>query len=327
VPGTDLDRTFYEQFLTLRRERLPIESDLYENLSELHRRQREAFDTRWALWNPRALPEASRDFVNRCFARAQAAAGPALAAAWIPAAHRQRAEQIYAFRLPFGATLLDLRNCDVFEGVLRPQDTNVPQLFAEGGPDAAIAPGICHMFLHAPQQTRYLFFHEMVVGYLVDQCLQSGEDVPEGTSAYWGLSTQFIERVAEISGRSPAETAALHFTDNASVSRALSPSLLDVCTVCTHLYWYLELFFVHQRHAPTDWALMAVLSHFALPSLDSLARTPLLELVPDAGRRIDEAFLRDVFGFEGQETAPSPSEAGVALMLDHFARDLWRLPR
>jgi hypothetical protein len=198
----------------------------------------------------------------------------------LPLATRQRTQRIYSERLAAGATVADFVACDAFQGVLPTLDTHVKLLLSGDvalGPTTAYRDVLLHMFHHRPQRTRYLFLHEMSVGYLTWRTIGhrnhvGRRDLRLDQQDYWVLTAYFISALARLLECTPEVVSSLHFLDNASVEKRLPLSLRQFMTSACHLYWYLEVFLVYERGMSTDRALSILMCFFVLPVLEQWDR-------------------------------------------------------
>lgn len=328
-----LDRTFYRQHMDLRNERFPVHSEFFEVLHEFHEERRLAFDAHWGASSEKPISEASRQVVNTCFETVDRVVRAGRSGRRLASASEQRCRLIYAYRLGPGATVADFRACDIFDGVLLPSDTDIPVLLSVAGPRedqlSVFRDRMCHVFLHAAQRTPYIFWHELAVSHFGNRCVNDGRlrdrrSIRLCDLDTWGVAALFFDDLARLLELPADELAELHFGEREELERILPQPILDLMTLSGQLYWYLEVFLVKLRRALMTEALNLLISFFTVPALHHYAAERARGVRPTAGELIDEAFLTQIFGHDGQERAPEPSEVDVARLLSHLADAIWQ---
>lgn len=350
APTAEIDRTSYAQHLDLAALRVPGAFDYQRKLADARaqHRRREVERLRGLL--DRSLPEASRRFVNDCLAEAEAVVQGALAQPLVPADDRARAAKLYGARLAPGATLADVLALDPRDGVLPFHDGSTLALLRSPEVPARVRAAqreaIHERFLRRPQRSRYPFLHDACVGYFVN-VFESGGAVKERRDlrlvdgAVSQLPAHFVAMLGRSLGLAGAEVAALHFADNATIERVLPQPAKDLLLVAAHLASCLELLMVHTWRELPRRLLGDVLHFFAVPSLERLLPAPrkasvldegpLLELVPDAGRIVEDAMT--LLYFDPNETGShtdlpaEPNEIDLVRTLVGLVDTIWCEPR
>lgn len=264
------------------------------------RARRKKADARY-LHKP--LPPASLRFYNDAFNRVDRTVQQLLRNYGLSSRSLALAKSAYEVRLGKGATFGDLLKMDVFQPNTYNQDLLPEDVF--GGfrrrEQQQTAKFLAyHFFLHRPQRTEHILFHEIVVGYLV-HAVTGGQqslrhDLPlKSPEGYLPIVNYLVERLAKLNHLNPGQFAALHFEDGKTVNAILSPCTKELMLVGAELYWYLDLFARWARKYSPGEALEFIYNFFLLPFVERELDEPGWRLRSDASRRIDEVFNSTLF--------------------------------
>jgi hypothetical protein len=117
----------------------------------------------------------------------------------------------------------------------------------------------------------------------------------------------------------------LHFADGPTIEAGFPVAIKELFLVADHLYAYMELKMLYIQRSVGRRINADLHLFFTIHSLERIAAEPGLRLIADAGRLIDEAFCRKVYGYEGCEPSRS-NEADIIDLLCGFVRRLWAVP-
>lgn len=264
------------------------------------RAQRKKTDEKY-LHKP--LPPSSLRFYNDAFKKVDRTVQKLLRKYNLSSRSLELAKSAYGVRVGKGATFGDLLKMDVFQLKTYNQDLLPDDAF--GGfrrRERQLSASFLayHFFLHRPQRTEHILFHEIVVGYLVHAITGGRQSLrhelplksPEG---YLSIVNYLVERLAKLNHLSPGQLVALHLEDRKTVNAILSPCTKELMLAGAELYWYLDFFARWARkYSPAD-ALEFIYNFFLLPFVERELDEPGWRLRSDASRRIDEAFNATLF--------------------------------
>ena len=164
-------RQFWHNFRLDQQAKLPVESNIYEVLDEIYKVRRKQHSKKWKLELASPLPVSTLNFYQSVGEVAKVLALKSVKNAKIS---KFAIKNINAsMQVKFGAKpkVKDVLELDIFSSITICLDVSPDQLLA--GIDRLRLPAedfyenSLHTFLHRPQQSGFLIFHEIVVGYLV----------------------------------------------------------------------------------------------------------------------------------------------------------------
>lgn len=331
-PRTDagIDRSFLARYVDLRDARLSFESDYLELLAEAQRRSIAASMRRLA-------PSFEQPLDPSVVLRANAILSEVAVTtrAWLspPPGSRDRLEAILAMRLPRASVLRDLFRLDPFDGLAPFLDEAVMGSFLL--PRQATLPYTCelqdaalrHRAFHRPQQTPYLFFHESVVGFLLNEVELEGriwarDELDLHVARYPEFPSYFCRALAAYLDRDVRLVLGQHAGTHADGDAFFPPHVRDLFLAADVLYQHMELFMIAAKGSVGRRINADLHAFFAIPLLERFASRGACRLRADAGHRIDAAFAREIYGLEGERTR-TPNEADVVRITSALAEEIW----
>jgi hypothetical protein len=326
-----IDRSTYAQHRRLQDLRLPCRSEYCSLLDDFYASKVEAQLVEYGPTLRLPLPEKSRILVNDCLAEIDGMVTAKLKDS-APSA-QSRAREVLGFRLQAGATLQELFERDSFHSVLPFLDGPAMRLLVEpsGVPDALageLRDTIRHRVLHGPQRTRYIFLHELAVGYYLNE-LEAGGVVPSRrdldlhVTRYAALPALTLSSMAASSGIPVGDLAALHFETDAEIERRLPLFFRDWSLAAAHLYFALEPLMLYRWKRRNGLIIERVLQFFCLPSLERFEADRSLVLTANAGQRVEEQLLLKLYGDGPDTVSDEANEIDVIRCLVELSRDLW----
>jgi hypothetical protein len=174
-----IDRSSYARFRDAREGRLASDSGYFDVLDTVHERHRAQLAREFSATLRAPLSDRGRTLVNACLREVVEMLQRKYDSTDIDASALERACAIMDSGFELGETLEEVMALDCFHGVLPYFDAPaLCQLVRHEPLDRELEQGIRatlqHRFLHGPQRTRHLFFHEMAVGYLLNELEVSG---------------------------------------------------------------------------------------------------------------------------------------------------------
>lgn len=294
-----LDLTFLARHFSERESRFPIDSDFYARLAAHFAHAQKGQREKWAADLPRALPAPIIEYYNAQFARTAEVAARRLECSSLPAATKQRAGEVLGYRLGPQATFADLLASDAFHTLTWSLEYKAERSFGEvSSIPATHGLDVSHLFLHRVQQTEFLFFHEMAVGYLCNEMqperprIKNRSELGLSVSIdYFALSAYTLKLIAAIMGRPADEVANLHFADSTQLRAEVPGAVLDLMTLASHIYWYFDYLNAVMRVGYDASAVLNFgLLFFVIPGLEHVQAHPDQRVDPESGRHIDRAF-------------------------------------
>jgi len=326
-----IDRSSYAQHRQLQESRLPSRSDYLALLDRFYTTRVEAQLREYAPALRCALPEASRAFVNACLDELEQMIKRKLTDA--TAAQRERAQEVFRYRVASGAPLQELLERDSFHSVLPFLDGPAMRLLVQpngvcDGLAGELRDTLRHRVLHGPQRTRYIFLHELAVGYYLHEleaggALASRSELSLDVGRYAALPAFVLSSLAASANMSPDELAALHFDTNAAVEQRLPAFFLDLMMVAAHLYFLLEFLILYRWKARNGLIIERTLQFFCLPAIERYQKDASLTLAPDAGERIEDSLLGELYGGSADARASTANELDVIRLLVELSREVW----
>ena len=330
-----IDRTTYAQHRRLQEARLPSRTDYLPLLDRFYAARVDAQLRDYAASLRVPLPKESQGFVNDCLAELDAVVQSSLSDA--PAGQRRRAQDVLSYRVREGTTLQELCERDSFHSVLPFLDGPAMRLLLEPSDVPTHLLGelrdtLRHRALHGPQQTSYIFLHELAVGYYLNE-LEAGGAVVErreltlDVARYAALPAFVLRQMAAAAEMPASELAALHFGTNAEVERRLPPFLLDLMMTAGHLYFLLEFLVLYRWKARNGLIIERTLQFFCLPALERFQADRSVALAVDASQRIEERVLRNLYGGTTDAEGGDANELDVIRQLVELSHGVWMSSR
>ncbi len=323
---------FWNRYQELRRQKMPVKSSLYSYLDKIYRVQRRDFETKWKSVYDRKLPPTSIRYYNELFSVAHHAVKNLFKKYPVQKRTHALAEQAYGVKLKVGDTFSDLLKLDVFGQKTNNQDIHPEIVFGDMRDafrrEPVLISNTHHFFFHRPQKSEHIFFHEIVVGFLLNEIENGGhvhtpKTLPLMDPGYSSLAAYVLTRLAKLMKKTPGQLVALHFEDSETVTRSLPLFVKDLMLSVSHIYWYLDLYSKRSgRHSP---AMLLALTYnfFIVPCLERQRVEKGLHLIPKAGGFIDQLLLKNLVELPKSEMAQI-TDIHIVRQLMICVEQLWR---
>ncbi len=325
------EENFWNLYQELRIRKMPCESGLYPRLEKIYCKVRLDFHARYEEFFDRALPIQAIKVYNEIFSIAQETVENVLGRHPVSQRAHRLAIAAFAIRIQPGDTFSDLLKLDVFADKTCNQDILPELVFGDIAKtfrrNPVLASDTLHFFFHRPQKSQHIFFHEIIVGYLLNE-VENGGKVPTASTlplmdkSYSPLAAFALERLAKLLNKHPAQLVALHFEDNSTVTSRLPPFAQELMLVSSHIYWYFDLYAkMARRHSPAT-LLAFIYNFFLTPCIDRQIKEKRLRLIPNAGRWIDQVFLESLLNLPKSEM-DQLTEIHIVRLLMRCVENVW----
>jgi hypothetical protein len=346
-----IDRNFVDGWFQFRASRMPVDSEFFSLIGQYYAARKSAEEQ---SWGPSFGKRLRRDFVeqyNRECDVAERTMARAIASRSLDSDERERARRIAAARLSPNATLIDFLRLDPFYEQL--PLLAIDMSIVEGRRRAETVANdsdtylhkhgdVHHAFFHRPQQSAYLFLHEMIVGHWLNQIHFDGAVPRRGelgvsvlskgaidlTGPYYPLAGYFTKGLVQLTGIPMERLLPLHFATTQRIDAALPIRVRQLLAITCQVYWYLELFLTSalaeergKKNVQTASTLSVLLALFALPSMHRLLDDDSLRLRSDASRIVDAALVKWVL--DTPKPATSVSDFDVFATLGNLVHTIW----
>lgn len=329
---TNAEPSFWDKYLVLRNRQLPVDSEIHEFLENYYASGRQDFEKQWAKKFDRKIPKSSVDWYNDLFKEGHSAVLDVFAGERISKSVRRRADEFYGVKLKNDATLRDLLELDIFGQITINQDIHPENVFrGVSNPrlvDHVIKSDSHHFFFHRPQQTEFIFLHEIIVGYLLNRVENKGRipDRPQmslGNRDYATASGYTLNVLARYLKLSEGQVVALHLQTSEQVSKALPRFAQELMTISSHIYWFMDLFSkLSSAHSPATLLRYTYLT-FIVPSLERAMNEGDLRLRSGASKFVEATFYERIIS-EKRGGVGARNEADLIQTLFHLVDALWR---
>lgn len=326
----DVDRRSWLRYRALQRLLLPEVSDLLDDLSALHTRQRARtlgyLETAVDLRAPLTAP--ARALVARCAADAAEVSQIDRSTTVLGNEDRIRASALTRYRLAETSCLEDVFNLDPFHRVVPLDDVEaVARLPRVGDLDQdellELRRAVVRRLLRMPQRSGYLLLHELVVAEYerrIDDVsplarLRLDALAPHSAAA---LPAYLLDRCVELASVPAQVMRALHFADEATIERALPSWFTSFLTAAATVLSFAEAILVYRSSYHSTQARLLVMHEFIHPALDagaSLGDGIERGISPRLGERIRAAWAPLMLS--------PPSEARLVGALRSLATRTW----
>ena len=245
---------------------------------------------------------------------------------------RRRADEFYGVQLTESSTLRDLLALDIFGKITINQDIHPENVFkGVTNPrlvDHAIKSDSHHFFFHRPQQTEFIFLHEIIVGYLLNRVENEGQIPPRpqmklGSRDYAAASGYTLNVLAHYLKLSEGQVVALHLQTSEEVSKALPRFAQELMTISSHIYRFMDLFSkLSSAHSPADLLRYTYLT-FIVPSLERAMDEGDLRLRSGASKFVEATFYDRIISAQ-RGGVGARNEADLIQTLFYLADALWQ---
>ena len=279
---------FWNLYVELAEKRMQPKDRFYKSLnlrySRIRRSQARFVSDR--ITDP--FPTSSVRFFNQVFLDVETRTGRSIK-------NKKMAHAAYGFRLPEHSNARDLLAIDAFKDFTTQQDLPIVRFLQGINRDAqdrrTLTDGLTHCFLHMPQRSGYLFFHEIIVGGLLDE-MMNGEVRKTRRSMsvrkvvpYYTLANEAINVLAGQLKMPRSSLFRLHLATHQHVKKIFPQRVADLMTSAAHIYFRIESELSRKGHHlyPAD-LLALVVEFYLLPVLEIFGLSPEARMItqPDS---------------------------------------------
>ncbi|MBL7715642.1 MAG: hypothetical protein JNL01_09260 [Bdellovibrionales bacterium] len=272
------DYQFVSRAMLAQMKRCPASRDLYRFLAnyyaELRKREAQVFRP---YLNQKIPPKRVAD-LNRGFEGIHSTLGKLT--------RDPRAQKILKARLGKSANFKDLLKLDVYRSQTYEMDFTPKLILGAQDPSFDSTFTAMHIFAHRVQQTRFIYFHEIVVGNLIVKTLN-----PKWPRTKNQPERHLLDLYARILNRTHDEVLALHVLSEKDFLKQTPKYFHDLLDLCAHFFWFLEAHNLRLFQVPTTEVLTLMLKGFAIPLAENFLRHPR-RAKPKAWTQVDTFFRK-----------------------------------
>lgn len=324
---------FWSNFRRVQRSRFPFHSDFIDSVEDHYRFERRKFVRKNRSHLLQVLPPSTIHFYDGILKKARRAALSSLRKSNLTQFARNNLDRSFGIELGADSTVQRVLDLDVFSQVTVAMDIE-PSLLLGGINRSVLAKNkklyenTLHLILHRPQQSEFMVFHEMVVGFLVYRAMGRSR-VPKRLnwnqihSDYWATSAHTLMRLSEYLDVEVDELVRLHFEDAATVRRFFPRQIQDLLLVANNVFWYQEFTNLYYRAQSASTTLAEVNVFWIQAALGRMERNPKLKLRRGADAVIDQRVQDEVILYY-KKGAHSFGDADSSVFMAKLVECLWR---
>jgi hypothetical protein len=331
ISNDDSNVLFWSNFRSAQRSKLPVKSDFFETLEEYYSEQQSNYFNEFRTSLNKKIPANSIRFYNDILKKTNLVASSVLRRTKPSPFVIKNLKNSFGFKLDSSTTVSDIIKLDVFAKVTVAQDI-YPKVLLKGIDQKILSKSkmyenTLHFFFHRPQQSEFLIFHELVVGYLVNIALKKGR-IPKKLlwsdiqNDYWATSAFVLQKLSQVVGIELPDLVKLHFEKPSVIRKRFSERIKDLFLAASHISWYFDYINRNFKPQSASATLSEVYVFFVQASLDKLEKNPKLKLINNAGDLIDTFVHDEVISYYSQRDRDF-GDADAAILLSQLSERLW----
>lgn len=330
------EETFWERYSRQRR-KMSYGCGIFELLKIDNAKGRAQRNKADAKYLKKTLPPTSLSFYNDSFKTVDRTVQKLLRKHKLPKESLALAKSAYGVRLDKGTTYSDLLELDAFHNKTYNQDLRPEDVFGgyrQRAKKNTVRFLAYHLFLHRPQRTEHVLFHEVIVGYLLDTIFFGGQQAqrddlllksPEGES-YLHIANHLVERLAKLNHLNVGQLVVLHLEEPEVVNSVLTPCTKELMLAGAELYLYLDLFSRWARKFSAADILELIYNFFLLPFVERELEEPGWRLRPSASRKMDD-IIKTILFKHYPKYGEGIGDPEVARVICKCFENVWYKPR
>lgn len=239
-------------------------------LPKFRRNYSSSFNTTYSAYLEKQIPKKTVHYYNNRFEKAYKFIEEKISDATIGSLEKNRALSIYQLNIGKTAKLRDLLGLDVFYKQTQNQDIPIEQIFTSSLNSRLINTNTDHSFFHRPQQSKFLFLHEIIVGHLVALNNKVQPNSKADDLTYYQDSTKVFYDLQKTLKISENDLITMHFLNSKKISSSLPKNIKEVLLSSAIIGWYFEVINYYSFKKGTTSSLSLIYRNFLSPCLKQL---------------------------------------------------------